>query len=219
MPARLLATVLLAAAALPAAAQSSCSSDRAPRPVRVLERFINADCETCWQEPATPRAGKGELAIDWVLPGSRGEDAPLSVVARSDAAMRLEALGRKAPPASDSVRSRLAARGPSLRVAQGMAFNDYVGTSIELKPARKGPWDAWLILVEALPAGAEGSPVPRNLVRNVFRPDWDNAAVTAGFESRAMQVHEGTDPSRLRLVALLHDARGRLVGATQSLCR
>src|SRR3954470_19103563 len=92
------ASVLLALAISAGAyAQSLCSSDGQPQPLALLERFINADCEACWSDPATPKAGPRELALDWVLPGAKGDDAPLSSVARRDALLRLEALGRKGP--------------------------------------------------------------------------------------------------------------------------
>ena len=53
--------VLFSAAALLALssnlhAQSFCASDGQPRPLQLMERFINADCETCWTDPATPKA-------------------------------------------------------------------------------------------------------------------------------------------------------------------
>ena len=92
---------------------------------------------------------------------------------------------------------------------------------MELKEPGREPWHAWLLLVEQLPAGAEGSPVPRNLVRNVFRPDWANVARRAPgmlAEARVMQIHEGARPERLRLVALLQDARGRIRAITQTEC-
>ena len=42
-------TSLAALVLVPAAhAQSSCASDGQPRPVALLERFINADCAACW---------------------------------------------------------------------------------------------------------------------------------------------------------------------------
>jgi hypothetical protein len=109
-----------------------------------------------------------------------------------------------------------------LRLAQGEAFNDYVGASIELHGAGREPWRAWLLLVEKLPAGAEGSPVPRNVVRNVFRPEWVRPMSRESdrmAETRAMQIHDGAQPDRLRLVAVLHDARGRIRAITQTECR
>lgn len=213
------ATLALATAALAspvsAAAEASCSSDRSPRPTAVLERFINADCETCWQDKATPRTRAGEIAIDWIVPGGKGEDGALAAVALPESLARLEALKRPVPLVSDAVRSAVPPRGRAPRIAQGTAFNDYIGTSIAFRGATALPLDGWLLLVEALAAGTESSPVPRNLVRNVFRIDAPRGAID---EARAMQIHEGAKPSRLRLVALVHDASGRLVAASRSRC-
>lgn len=210
---------LAALLTLPLQALALCTSDRAPAPQAVLERFISADCETCWGDPQTPDAAPGTLALDWVLPGARGDDAPLSAVASGDAAERLRSLRRAPPAGSDAVTSRREGALLPLRVAQGGAFNDYLGASIELKGGG-GPWDAWLVLVERLPAGTEGSPVARNLVRNVFRPGWDRAAPAGRrlFESRAIQIHAGAQPDRLRLVALVQDARGRMRAIRQTEC-
>ena len=219
-----LASCLLALAAAGAHAQSSCDSDKQPRPVALLERFINADCESCWSDARTPRPGRGELAVDWIVPGGKGDDAPLSAVASRDSLARLEALRRATPPQADAASHRVAATGRQLRVAHGLAFNGYVGASIELKPGAGGPWKAWLLLVETLPAGTEGSPVERNLVRNVLQPAWDEKRPLSKqeqrrlFESRPMSIPEGTNPKRLRVVGLVEDARGRVVAAAASRC-
>lgn len=216
-----LATLAAALAALPLHALALCTSDGQPQPAALLERFISADCEACWRDAATPDAAPGTLALDWVVPSDKGDDAPLGTVASSDATDRLKALRRPLPARADAVTSLR--RGPevALRAALGEPFNDYIGGSIEIgKPGRSG-WNAWLVLVETLPAGTEGSPVARNLVRNVFRPDWagplpPGARTRSDF--RAMQIHEGAKASRLALVALLHDGRGRLTGAVKTEC-
>jgi hypothetical protein len=78
------------------------------------------------------------------------------------------------------------------------------------------------LLVESLPVGTEGSPVARNLVRNVFRADWANVMRRAPgrlAETRAMQIHAGAEPDRLRLVGVLHDGRGRIRAITRTECR
>lgn len=223
----LLAAALLLAPAL-ASAQSVCASDGQPRPVALVERFINADCGDCWADAGTPRASARELAIDWVLPGSQGDNAPLSAVALRDGLYRLQALGRPVPPAAAMQRTAAegAAASPAtsrrLRVAHGLPFNGYLGTSIELKPAGGGPWSAWLLLVETLPAGTEGSPVERNLVRNALQPAWDGPTgkPRAGrlLESRPMGIPPGANPQRLRLVGWVQDARGRIRAIAQSRC-
>ena len=95
--ARLLVAASMLASFSSAQAQSFCASDGQPRPVLLTERFINADCSTCWSDPATTRPGVKEIALDWIIPGSQGDDAPLSAVATRDALTRLEALHTDVP--------------------------------------------------------------------------------------------------------------------------
>lgn len=209
--------IALAALAAPAAhAQSSCSSDGQPQPVALLERFISADCDDCWQR-ATAQPRKGELAIDWIVPGARGDDAPLSAAATRDALERLHALKRKPPSAVDTVRSGRSGAAASLRVAQGPAFNGYMGASIESPDPGRGPSTGWLALVETLPAGTEGSPVERNLVRNLLVVPWP-AAPGPRFEARPMAIPEGAHPDRLRVVGWLADSRGVMRAISESRC-
>ncbi len=206
-------------------AQSSCSSDGQPRPAALLERFINADCEACWSDSHSPRPGAGELALDWIVPGARGDDAPLSAAATRDALARLQALRRSVPAQSDSARQRVGRGARKLRVAHGLPFNGYIGTSIELKPGSGGPWQAWLLLVETIPAGTDGTPVARNLVRNALQPAWAPSTTLSKqelqrlFESRPMSIPEGANPARLRVVGWVEDARGRIRAIAQTRCQ
>ena len=161
-----------------AQAQSFCASDGQPVPEQLIERFINADCNSCWSDPDTPRPGPRAVALDWIIPGGLGESAPLSAVATRDALVRLEALKKSIPVQSMTELHRLnALPGTKLRVAHGLPVADYVGASIELKPiplaAKKQRWTTWLALVETLPTGTEKSPVERNLVKNLLQTNWD----------------------------------------------
>ena len=222
------ALLVLAAAlvlgALPVQAQGLCSSDGQLRPLGLLERFINADCPSCWADAATPLPGPREIALDWIVPGSKGEDAPLSAAASRDGLARLAALGRPVPAQADTARQKLVAAARSLRVAHGVALNGYVGASIELRPAGRGPWTAWLALVETIPAGSDGTPVERNLVRNLLQPAWDGRKALSKeeqkklFESRPMSIPEGATPERLRVVGWVQDARGEIRAIAQSRC-
>ncbi|MBS0316255.1 MAG: hypothetical protein JSR49_03920 [Proteobacteria bacterium] len=210
--------------------QSSCDSNGQPRPAALLERFIDADCADCWRDAATPQAGRGQLAIDWIVPSDKGDDASLSAAQSADAALRLRQLGRAAPPRSTSVDSRV---GPQaalpLRVARGPVFNGYVGASIEVGPLTKasrgaGPLSAWLLVIERVPAGTAGSPIARNLVRNSFETALGAAnAVGRGArrrysELRPMQLPEGSDPERLQAIGWVQDARGHILAAAASHC-
>jgi hypothetical protein len=216
-------------------AQSFCASDGQPRPVRLMERFINADCETCWQDPATPKSGEEDAVLDWIVPndaGSKGDDAPLSAVASRDGLTRLEVLGKSVPQETlTSTRPTAgikAMKGSTLRVAHGLPLSGYLGTSIELKPvppsAKKQRWTAWLALVETLPAGTEGTPVTRNLVRNAFQVSWngDQKLPKTGqnrfFDARSMSIAQGVNPDKLRVVGWVEDAKGQVLAAAQSRC-
>ncbi|GAC1603815.1 MAG: hypothetical protein NVS3B2_08630 [Ramlibacter sp.] len=218
-----LALALLGPAAPAALAQSFCSSDGRTQPASVLERFISADCEACWASAADePRSN--ELALDWIVPGSKGDDAPLSAAASRDALARLEALQRQVPAAADSARRIVQAPKRGLRVSHGLPFNGYIGTSIELKLPTPGTWSAWLLLVETIPAGADGTPVARNLVRNTLRLSWGGTRPLTKdesrrlFESRPMSIPEGAKPDRLRVVGWVEDTRGRMRAIAQSRC-
>jgi len=221
------ATLLCAAflAAAPALhAQSSCSSDGQTAPVALLDRVINADCEACWSDPATPRPTRGQLALDWIAPGSQGADAPLSAAATRDALARLQALGQPVPPQAASwQRKSTAERGHRLRVAHGLPFAGYIGASIELQPARVRPGaelTAWLALVETIPAPLSATGPVRNLLMSPWNGDslLSNDGGKRFFESRPMGVPEGANPDRLRVVGWVQDTKGRITHIAQSRC-
>lgn len=216
------AGLALLACTLAQAQPASCSSDGQRQPTALVERFINADCETCWSDPGTPKPSGEAFALDWIVPGSRGEDAPLAMAANRDASARLEALGRARPVRFDAVRKPRDVAAGTLRVAHGLPFNGYIGTIGTLRPSGTGPWTAWIALVETLPAGTEGSPVERNLVRNLLQLSWQAPAgqrPAARFsELRSMRIPEGTHADRLRVVGWVEDARGRIGAIAQTRC-
>lgn len=223
-------TALFSCAASGAWAQSFCASDGQPRPAQLMERFISADCDSCWADPATPKPRAGQIALDWVVPGSKDDDAPLSAVATRDALARLEAAGQPVPAkASSRTHSVGHLKGSTLRVAHGLPLADYLGASIELKPvppaAQGQRWTAWLALVETLPAGTEGSPTERNLVRNLLQVSWDGRKLSNTeqnqnrfFEARSMAIAQGANAGRLRVIGWVEDEKKRVRAAAQSRC-
>ena len=223
-----LLAVALAAPGFAAQAQSFCASDGQPRPVQLMERFINANCDTCWTDPATPVPSSKAVALDWVVPSRQGDDAPLSAVATRDALARLEALGKSVPTESQTILHAVKGiKGAALRVAHGLPVADYLGASIQLKPlspAARQPLTAWLALVETLPAGTGGSPVERNLVRTVLSRNWDGRKQLLKdeqnrlFASRSMNIAPAANPDRLRVVGWVEDEQGRVLLAAQSRC-
>lgn len=212
-------------------AQSSCSSDGQRPPVALIERFISADCDTCWTNAATAKPKPGELAVDWIVPSTRGDAAPLSAAASRDALNRLLAISQPLPATGFNLRRQVVAKRLALRVARGVALGGYMGASIELTPSRHTPlatypMTARLLLVEAIPAGTDGTPVVRNLVRNSLEIVWNNPGAKPPqgnarqrlYESRPISIPEGANPERLRVVGWVEDAKGKVVASAASVC-
>lgn len=214
-------------------AQSVCASDDQAVPVSLVERFINADCEACWSGPLDPQSAPGALPLDWIVPSRQGDEAPLSAAASRDALMRLEGLGRPLPTTQFQT-SRRVVKGLTwkLRVAHGPALGGYIGASIELKSNAKDKLlsampeelSAWLVLIESIPAGTEGTPIARNLVRNVLVLTWDKREKLSKseqllfYELRPLNIPQGARPERLRVVGWVQDGNGQVLSAAQSVC-
>jgi hypothetical protein len=253
---RFTSTLMLSAASLCIASTafaqpSSCSSDGQKPPTALLERFISADCDTCWTANTLPVATQRELVLDWIVPSAKGDEAPLSSAAVQDASHRLQALkaaeeALKSNQQASVRHTRVPSSSLSLRVALGQVVSGYVGASLELRginTANLARMEAvlgqeprlFLALIETLPAGTEGSKVPRNLVRNVLEPRWNiahelsktkqanqraNPMMGKAFvEFRPMQVPQGALNERLRVVGWLENARGQVVTIAQAVCK
>ena len=207
-------------------AQSVCSSDGQVPPRSLVDRFTDADCPTCWRSPASQALNQGDLAIDWIVPSAQGEDAPLSAAASRDAVERLKHLKRMLNGSSLSVRSR--AGKQALRVARGFALNGYMGASIALKlpktsPLRQQTLTAWLLLVQEIPAGTEGSPIDRLLVRNVLVTTWKAPQASGSnpqqlLESRPMSLPEGSNPDQMQVVGWVQNPRHQVIAIAASRC-
>ena len=194
----------------------------------VVERFTSADCENCWSDTTARPAPPRTLVQDWIVPSPRGDEAPLSAAATRDANDRLAALHRAAPTASYSNQTPVAKRPYRMRVAHGLPFNGYIGASMELPQSEVRPVPlpvtCWLVLVETIAAGTEGTPVERNLVRNSLTRTWDGRHQLSKdeqkrlWESRPMGLGATARPERLRVVGWVEDAHGRIITAAQSHC-
>jgi hypothetical protein len=216
-PSILGAGVIALAAALACAAAGAAPGCAAP--ARVVERFIDADCERCWRTPEAAAPPASAWVLDWIAPSARGDEAALSPAALPEAAARLAALARSAPPPDDTLQADwpLAASAPiTLRVEAGPAWNGYFGLQLRARGKPPAGAQAFLALTEELPAGAEGSPVARRLVRSVAGP---LALADTTRELRALRIPEGAQPERLRAVAWWVDARGAIRGVASESCR
>jgi hypothetical protein len=97
--------------------------------------------------------------------------------------------------------------------------NDYIGTSVQWQSRRKQAGQSlWLLLVEALPAGTEGSPVARLLVRNSLTLDLPRPGQKPWHELRARRIPEGAKPERLQLLGWVQDARGHMMTISETVC-
>ena len=196
----------------------TCSSDRAPAPRWLVERFLDADCSTCWTRPQ-PLEPLGALTLDWIVPNARGDAAAMQVVALREATQRLAALQQATPPQQSVQRHRVPQYGARLRVAHGLALAGYIGTAIALDRAPDTDVQAWLLLVEQLPAGTEGSPVPRQLVRNVLVLDWPRGGPQEAYaERRPLSVPDGARAERLAVVGWVQSASGQILATARSRC-
>jgi hypothetical protein len=224
---KLLTTLILVGCAAAAQAQSSCSSDGLPAPTVLAERFISADCENCWRAPEAQQlvAEASTLVLDWIVPGRQGDDAPLSAATTRDALERLQMLRATVPPSWLLHGQKVTPNGLRiLRVAHGPALANYMGASIALTPASGGPWTAVLLLVEQIPAGSDGTPIARNLVRNMLVISWDQSHMPLSelqrfYEARPMSLPEGTQAKRVQTVGWVQDVQGKLVALANSACQ
>lgn len=220
-PARLGLALLWALGAQAAWAQGQvCSNDGQPAPTALWERFMDADCSACWTAAEAPQP-PGAVALDWVIPSAKGDKAPLSAVALSEAADRWQALGL-AVSAEGQKAMHLSRRHAkhALRVVQGVAVNGYLGATLSYRPPSQRPYTAWMLLVEQLPAGTEGSLVPRQLVRAALemRPASQGGRRLGLSETRAFLLPPGAQPERLRVLAWVQDGQSRLLALAQTHC-
>jgi hypothetical protein len=186
-----------------------------------------------------PVAAKAEADLDWIVPSPQGDEAALSTAATRDAQARLQELKLPWTAAQANMQTSAVLGGPheksasTVRVAHGLPVSGYIGASIEFTPSaalrRKASTHkklssphgtrevlAYLVLIETLPAGAEGSNVERNLVRNVLVTPWNLGEQLARapqdgfkplFESRPISIPQGVNPDRLRVLGWVQAAK------------
>lgn len=204
-------------------AQAAQTAPCAPLHAPVLERFISAQCTTCWTDASSAGTARGEWLLDWIVPSARGDDAPLSAAAPDEAAGRARRALSAGIDERQAVAHRSAARAAGrarLTVAAGPAFNGYIGVQLD----GRGRWatgtSAWIALVESVPSGTDGTPLPRQLVRTVAGP-FEPAELRSGKPWRVLQAMrwpETARPERLHARAWLERADGRIVAMAGERC-
>lgn len=211
-----------------AAASAACVAPRV-----LHERFISADCELCWQAapplPApAPQAGTPAFVLDWVVPSTRGADAPLSVAALPEAHARVERAGALRSDEALTQTHPLPARSAlRLAVEDGPAWNGYIGLQFKLRYDSTRPLPqgltGYIAVIEQLAAGDEGTPVARQLVRSVIGPlSLDGLAGGKTIDHlRAARYPENAQPERLSVAGWVETPRGRVLavaGRTDKNC-
>ena len=112
------------------------------------------------------------------------------------------------------------ADAPRLRIADGPAWNGYVGVqlTVDRRATMPAGAQAYVALVERVPAGSEGSAMTRQLVRAVAGPlsleELSTERTVRHF--RAMRLPEGARAERLGSVGWVETAQGVVIAAAQS---
>ena len=209
----LAASALCLSVAGHAAIKPAC---KPPPPQQLVERFMSADCEACWQAASAKDGRASTMVLDWIAPAADG--AAMAAGSVPEAASRAPALTPTETLQRQTPLSR--ADAPRLRIADGPAWNGYVGVqlTVDRRTALPSGAQAYVALVERVPAGSEGSGVTRQLVRAVAGPlSLDELASTRTVRHfRAMRLPEGARPERLGSVGWVETAQGIVIAATQS---
>jgi hypothetical protein len=209
-----------------AAEDGAANAASAPCPrvnAAVLERFIGADCESCWTDANVPRPGANEWLLDWIVPSAKGDEAALSPAAPIEAAARVRrALGTE-PANGRTTAQRSAARENDslrLRVSAGPAWSGYFAVQVNGSGRAPTGSTAWIALVESVGAGTDGTLVPRRLVRTVAGP-FEPAELRSGKpwqRLQAMRWPETAKAVRLHARAWIERRDGRIVAMAGERC-
>ena len=222
----------LVCATLPAASQAAAVPACPPAQAAVAEAHFSADCAECWSAPpgpaAIPAPTTNTWRFDWISPG--GDAAPLAAAALPEAAERAQRLGAAPATSPAPARQQAAAKplpGLRLRVQSGPAWQGYFGLQLTLAAAKPSALPAgataWLALVEQVPAGTDGTPIARALVRSLAGPlplDTVRAgkAMTPMTHLRALRWPAGAEPTRLQARAWIEAPDGRLLAVAADSC-
>lgn len=192
----------------------------------VLERFIAADCPACWAADGSPHpaAARPAWLFDWITPVPAGDDAALAAAASPEGRARAERLQAPVPASAEQQvrrQDRLPMlKGLRLQVQSGPAWSGYFGLQLTVQGVVPPGSSGWLALVEHLPAGSEGSALPRQLMRSVVGPlSLEGAARRGGTQHlRALRWPTGAEPARLEARGWIEAADGQLLAVNEARC-
>ncbi len=202
---------LAPALALATTAQAQCP---APMQTSLVERFLSADCEACWRAGIAPKdaLALAPFVLDWIVPSPRGGDAALSPAALDEAAARAGEL----PPGGLLQRRQTLQlpRGLSISVQDGPAWSGYIAVRLRVQvegAALPAGVVGYLALVELVPAGNEGTPIERRLVRALAGPLLLDNALASTDHLLALRMPPGARPDRLAAVGWIEASSGKVI--------
>lgn len=169
------------------------------------------------------RPAAGQWLLDWIVPSTRGDDAPLSSAAPAEASARARrALKADVTDDRTTVQRSAARSAPAvqLRVISGPAWSGYFGVQVDTSGRAGAGTSVWIALVESVGAGTDGSAVPRELVRTLAGP-FTPVELRNGKPWRALQAMrwpETAKPARLHARAWIEDTSGRIVAMAGGQC-
>jgi hypothetical protein len=186
----------------------------------VLERFIPADCQTCWQGTLADATRPQAITLDWIVPAAH--DAPMASASLPEARERADAAPRSTPASPTRRRIHvLPTRVPALQIVHGPAWNGYIALQLTVTRSSALPAGAvaYAALVERVPAGSEGTAIERQLVRAAVGPLSLAELVREPrvVHLRAVLVPDTDRPERLTSVAWIETAGGRVIAAARAL--
>ena len=221
MPIALGATLVLAAMTA-ARAQSACP----PQLPRVLlERFVSATCILCWKEkPPQLQEHRDAWVLDWLVATGGAAVKPatprsafLAAAALPEASDRVTRAGSLASDEAFTLSHPLAQRSA---LALEVRDTPLPGGRIELRMAARftsqrplpAGLQGWLALVERIPAGEEGSPVDRQVVRAVVGPlPMEGLAKRPIDHLRTVAAPKIDYPERLASLGWVETEKGRVI--------
>jgi len=226
------AAALAAATALAAAPPKGLAADCPAAADAVVEHFVGADCLACWQGAPGARGaaaiGAGEWSLDWLVPAA--DDAAMAPGAIPESGERLARLGPHLPelmqsqPAGFDTTDALApaAAGRRFYVHSSLPHQGYFGVQMHASGAWPAGHSGWIALVEQIPAGTRGTPLPRRLVRVLVGPlklPEAAGASNAVAPAYALRWPENAHVENLVAAAWVEDAAGRIVQAATDRCQ
>lgn len=148
----------------------------------------------------------------------------MSAATLPESAERAQRAGGPSPIAQQMLTVRrpasAAPKSVGMSLAVGPAWHGYFGVQADVVGTLPPGSSLWLALVEAIPAGSDGSPVARELVRSVAGPLTLNLpkGKTKLNHLRAMRWPDSAKPERLQARGWIESADGTMLAVASPRC-